>query len=184
MLSMGWLVGWRWCSASKKRLRPLCLMLSQSLCFSQNYWCMSGLEKQRGKHQKFFWSAPALLFFSKLRLNVSTGTLISVQVSNELGGRFGNVVLWFDQMGTFLASQMWWLWPLRRDLQYLFCNWTVEMMSGILIRNITYRSKGWAWMLCHAGSSSHPASLFYEYSPEIKSVVEKWSDTDTEIQRS
>lgn len=53
-LSMGRLAAWLWCSASKNRPRALFLILSQSLCFSQNYWCMSGLEKQRGNIKSAF----------------------------------------------------------------------------------------------------------------------------------
>ena len=53
-LSMGWLADWLWRSASKNRLRALFLILSQSLCFSQNYWCMSVLEKQKGNIKSAF----------------------------------------------------------------------------------------------------------------------------------
>ena len=51
---MGWLADWLWRSASKNRLRALFLILSQSLCFSQNYWCMSVLEKQKGNIKSAF----------------------------------------------------------------------------------------------------------------------------------
>ena len=76
---MGWLADWLWRSASKNRLQASFLILSQSLCFSQNYWCMSGLEKQRGKHQKCFWSAGLFFFFVGPQLNVSTWILIGTQ---------------------------------------------------------------------------------------------------------
>lgn len=59
---MGWLADWLWCAASKNRLRALFLILSQSLCFSQNYWCMSGLEKQRGNIKSAFEVQGFVLF--------------------------------------------------------------------------------------------------------------------------
>lgn len=64
-LSMGRLAAWLWCSASKNRPRALFLILSQSLCFSQNYWCMSSLEKQRGNIKSAFevWGGFFFFFF-------------------------------------------------------------------------------------------------------------------------
>lgn len=41
----------------------LFLISSQSLCFSQNYWCMNGLEKQRGGDFKSAFELWAFLCF-------------------------------------------------------------------------------------------------------------------------
>lgn len=73
---MGWLADWLWRSASKNRLQASFLILSQRLCFSQNYWCMSGLEKQRANIKSAFevWGV-----FVRPQLKVSTWILIGMQ---------------------------------------------------------------------------------------------------------
>lgn len=102
---MGWLAERLWRSASKNRLRASFLILSRSLCFSQNYWCMSGLEKQRGETSKvllkcgcvlFFFCFFLFLFFFVRQLNVSTWILIGLQPSS--GGKDGGLYLRSDNI--------------------------------------------------------------------------------------
>lgn len=134
---MGWLADWLWCSASKNRLRALFLILSQSLCFSQNYWCMSGLEKQRGNIKSAFEVQGFLFFFVEPQLNVSTRTLIGIQPSSEGDGQslWASVQMifwsieWARHMLCFLPSETYWLHTFLTDAE------RAVLVSVILIHN-------------------------------------------------